>query len=395
MTTHTLKTTAPTRRQFGRGLFSLTTGIAMGGLFGCGGSEAADDDEGPLAPLVQAQAVAVRPAVPGTMPDEGDPHLRTWMAFGASASVWGGELLPVARANLGLIARTIAQFEPVTMLVRSSEQALAARACGPDVDLLVSTMNDLWMRDTGPVFVKDASGARRGLNFNFNGWGGKQGYRQDRLVAAAVAKAAGVPLTATSLVLEGGGIEVDGHGTAIITESCVLNRNRNPGWTKAAVEAQLKTLLGLKTIIWLPGIAGKDITDGHTDFYARFAAPGVVVAHLDNDPASYDHAVTKRHLAILKTARDARGQLLKVVVLNAPTNVRPGLASSDFAAGYVNFYVCNDAVIAPQFGDAKADGDAKRILMELFPTREVVQLNIDGIAAGGGGIHCTTQQEPA
>jgi agmatine deiminase len=386
--------TAPTRRQFGRGLFSLSTGIAMGGLLGCGGSEAADDDEGPLAPLMQAQAVAVRP-MPGTMPDEGDPHKRTWMAFGASASVWGGELLPVARANLGLIARTIAQFEPVTVLVRSSEQALAARACGPDVDLLVSTMDDLWMRDTGPVFVKDASGARRGLNFNFNGWGSKQGYRQDRLVAAAVTKAAGVPLTATSLVLEGGGIEVDGHGTAIITESCVLNRNRNPGLTKAVAEAQLKTLLGLKTIIWLPGIAGKDITDGHTDFYARFAAPGVVVAHMDNDPASYDHAVTKRHLAILKTARDARGQLLKVVVLNAPTNVRPGLASNDFAAGYVNFYVCNDAVIAPQFGDAKADGEAKRILMELFPTREVVQLNIDGIAAGGGGIHCTTQQEPA
>jgi agmatine deiminase len=116
---------------------------------------------------------------------------------------------------------------------------------------------------------------------------------------------------------------------------------------------------------------------------------------MDNDPASYDNAVTKRHLAILKTARDARGQLLKVVVLNAPTSVRPGLASNDFAAGYVNFYVCNDAVIAPQFGDAKADADARSALLELFPTREVVQLNIDGIAAGGGGIHCTTQQEPA
>lgn len=391
MTTHT---PAPTRRQFGRGLFSLTTGIAMGGLFGCGGSEAADDD-GPLAPRVEAQAVAVRPPVPGTMPDEGDPHRRTWMAFGASASVWGDALLPVARANLGRIARTIAQFEPVTMLVRSHEQALAASACGPDVELLVSTMNDLWMRDTGPVFVKDASGARRGLNFNFNGWGNKQAHRQDRLVAAAVTRAAGVPLTATSLVLEGGGIEVDGHGTAIITESCVLNRNRNPGWTKAAVEAQLRTLLGLKTIIWLPGIAGRDITDGHTDFYARFAAPGVVIAHLDNDPASYDHAVTRRHLAILKAARDARGQSLKVVVLNAPTRVRPALASGDFAAGYVNFYVCNDAVIAPQFGDAKADADARSALLELFPTREVVQLDIDGIAAGGGGIHCTTQQEPA
>lgn len=389
-----MHTTLPARRQFGRHLLSLSTGVAMSGLFGCGGSEAADD-EGPLAPLAQAQAVAARPPVPGTMPDEGEPHKRTWMAFGASATIWGSRLLPVARANLGLIARTIAQFEPVTMLVRSNEQVLAGSACGPEVDLLVCPMDDLWMRDTGPVFVKDARGVRSGVNFNFNGWGGKQVFGRDRLVAAAVTKAAGVPLTATSLVLEGGGIEVDGLGTAIITESCVLNRNRNPGLTKAAAEAQLKTLLGLKTIIWLPGIVGKDITDGHTDFYARFAAPGVVIAHMDNDPASYDNAVTKRHLAILRAARDARGQLLKVVVLNAPTNVRPSLASSDFAAGYVNFYVCNDAVIAPQFGDAKADANARSTLLELFPTREVVQLNIDGIAAGGGGIHCTTQQEPA
>ncbi len=145
------------------------------------------------------------------------------------------------------------------------------------------------------------------------------------------------------------GIEVDGEGTAIITESCVLNDNRNPGWSKADVEAELRPLLGLDKIVWLPGIAGKDITDGHTDFYARFARPGVVVAGYDPDPESFDHDVTTRHLETLEAAMDAQGRTLEVVVLEAPGSVRPEFESDDFAAGYINFYVCNGAVIAPEF----------------------------------------------
>ena len=174
----------------------------------------------------------------------------------------------------------------------------------------------------------------------------------------------------------------------------MLNANRNPGLGKAACEAELGRLLGLRKIIWLPGIAGRDITDGHTDFYARFAAPGVVVAAMDEDPASYDHAVTRRHLEILRQATDARGQRLRVEVLKAPATVRRRFETDEFAAGYVNFYVCNGAVIAPQFGDARADANARALLRELFVRREVVQLDIDAIAAGGGGIHCTTQQQP-
>lgn len=196
------------------------------------------------------------------------------------------------------------------------------------------------------------------------------------------------------MVGEGGGIEVDGHGTAIITESCFVNANRNPGYSRADIDAELKKRLGLRKIIWLPGIAGKDITDGHTDFYARFVKPGVVVAALDTDPESFDHPVTLKHLEILKKATDADGRRLEVITLTAPTQVRPEFASDDFAAGYINFYVCNGAVIAPQFGDPKADAAAKRTLERLFPGRTVVQLDIDGIAAGGGGIHCATQQQP-
>ena len=198
----------------------------------------------------------------------------------------------------------------------------------------------------------------------------------------------------THLVLEGGGIEVDGAGTAIITESCVLNNNRNPGISKSACEAELMRLLGLRKIIWLPGIAGRDITDGHTDFYARFVAPGVVVAGLDDDPNSFDYAVTRKHLEILKKATDARGNRLRVEVLKGPQSIRSKLETKEFAAGYINFYVCNGAVIGPQFGDSRADANASALLRELFPKREIVQLDIDAIAAGGGGIHCTTQQQP-
>ena len=328
------------------------------------------------------------------MPDEGEPHAATWMSFGPSENIWGRRLLKPAQEQLALIAQTIATFEPVHMLVRERDYELAARLCGPRVQLQIQPVDDLWMRDTGPVFVRNLADKLAAVNFNFNGWGDKQAHAQDAKVAAFVAQTTKVPKQATKLVLEGGGLEVDGAGTAIITESCVLNPNRNPGLSKQACEAELMQLLGLRKIIWLPGIAGQDITDGHTDFYARFATPGVVVAGLDEDPDSYDHAVTQRHLEILRQATDARGQRLRVEVLKAPQSIRKTFENKEFAAGYINFYVCNGAVIGPQFGDKRADANAQALMRELFPKREVVQLNIDAIAAGGGGIHCTTQQQP-
>jgi agmatine deiminase len=213
-------------------------------------------------------------------------------------------------------------------------------------------------------------------------------------VAALVAAHAGVPLLHTPLVLEGGCIEVDGQGSAIVTESCVLNANRNPGLGKAAVEAELKRVLGLAQIIWLPGIKGQDITDGHTDFYARFARPGVVLAGFDPDPQSADHAVTKAHLQLLRKAKDASGKKLEVLVLRAPEAFDKRYEAATFAAGYIGFYVCNGAVISQKFGDAKADRAAREMLQHAFPGRVVEQLRLDAIAAGGGSAHCATQQEP-
>jgi len=183
------------------------------------------------------------------MPDEGDRHARTWMAFGASRGIWGRELLPIVQQNLADIAMTIARYEPVSMLVRDCEYDLARELMGSEVELVVAEMDDLWIRDSGPVFLMTEAGDKAAANLNFNGWGGKQTFQKDRRVAAWVAQEAAVPILSTDLVLEGGCIEVDGHGTAIITESCVLNDNRNPGVSKAEFEAQLMPLLGLEKIM--------------------------------------------------------------------------------------------------------------------------------------------------
>lgn len=369
------------------------TGAGMAGVFlsSCTSSPSTTDGVATV-PSENSTAASTTDTAPQNwvMPDEGAPHAATWMCLQADDEVWGRSLGRAARASLAQIAEAIARFEPVHALVTPSA---AKKLKLKGVELVELEANDLWIRDTGPTFV-GADGGEAGVDFNFNGWGENQDYELDAKVAAAVCEEAGVPRISTKLVLEGGALEVDGEGTAIITESCVLNKNRNPGWSKSDVEQELKRLLGITKVIWLPGIAGKDITDGHTDFYARFAGPGVVVAGRDDDPDSFDYKVTRAHLEILKTATDAAGRPVKVHVIPGPSTVRSKYESDDFAAGYINFYVCNGAVIAPEFGDRKADAFARDTLAELFPDREIVQLNIDPIAAGGGGIHCATQQQP-
>ncbi|WP_309713486.1 agmatine deiminase family protein [Armatimonas sp.] len=377
-----------TRRQ----LLQITSILTGASLVGCGGGGPEDSASPTPTPAPTPGPVAL-----WRMPDESEPHQRTWMAFGASEVVWGATLLPEVQRNLALIARTISKYEPVTMLVRESEVATAqALLTGSSVELVTAPLDDLWMRDTGATFVlnKNNTSQKAGIKLNFNGWGNKQAFSQDANVAAFITQQASASLLTTTLVLEGGCIEVDGTGTAIITESCVLNDNRNPSISKADFEAKLKPLLGLEKIIWLPGIKGKDITDGHTDFYARFARPGVVLAGYDSDNASYDHAVTKSHLDILRSATDAQGRVLEVIALQAPTKYRKTFESKSFAAGYIGFYVCNGAVIAQEFGDTEADATTKDALQRAYPGRIIEQLNVDGIAAGGGSIHCSTQQEP-
>ncbi len=193
---------------------------------------------------------------------------------------------------------------------------------------------------------------------------------------------------------------MDGNGTAILTESCWLNSNRNPGVSKAQLEAELKANLGLRKIIWLPGIKGKDITDAHVDFYARFVRPGVVVVNLDNDPQSHDYEVTRRHLAILKQATDADGNKLELHVLPPPLDGRDNRfsRSRDFAAGYINYLPINGAVIAPEFGDKAADSYCHELLARLYPAAtscRSISTRWPPVAAGFTASPCTSQPDPS
>lgn len=332
------------------------------------------------------------------MPDENELQERIFLAFAASAATWEDWAAPVNDC-IALLARTIARYQPVTVLCRANQLSLARRKCGTtNIKFLTMPLNDIWVRDYGGTFVVDGQGGRGLVDFNFNGWGNKQTHASDAEVADALSYETSATYIASMLTGEGGGIEVDGHGTAIITESCWVNSNRNPGWTRAQIEAELKPNLGLRKIIWLPGIKGKDITDAHVDFYARFASRGVVIANLDNDPKSYDYAVTRAHLEILKNATDADGNKLTIHTLPPPLKKRSNVYTQnnpDFAAGYINYLPINGAVIVPQFGDAAADKFARDLLTRLYPGRAVVQVNIDPLAAGGGGIHCVTKNMPA
>ena len=261
-------------------------------------------------------------------------------------------------------------------------------------------MDDIWARDILPVIVRNNSvtqGDKRvAIGLNFNGWGKKQQSDLDAAVAQKVASYLNIPFLRAGIVGEGGGIETDGEGTAIMTESSWINTNRNPGLSKQDIEKAISNVFGIKKVIWLPGIAGKDITDAHVDFYARFAKPSVVLANIEQDTTNYDYQVTQNHLTILNSATDAKGRPLTVVKLFTPTNVRQNqfTTAKTFAPGYMNFLVLNGGIILPEFGDSVADAAAKDTLQSHFPDRKVVQVNIDAIAFGGGGIHCTTMNQP-
>ena len=335
-----------------------------------------------------------------TMQEESDEHKRTWMAFVANDYIWDSRQIQEVKNNLALLARTIAKYEPVCILVDKDDKEEAIRLLGGltthnfPIELIEFTTDDLWFRDTAPTFVKNQDGLKAGINFNFNGWGEKQEYTYDSKVADFITTTAGAKIINSNLVLEGGSFEIDGAGTAILTESSVLNDNRNPNVTKKEFEEELKLLLGLKKIIWLKGIKGEDITDAHVDFYARFSKVGTVLVSRENYTKTYDYEITRENIEILQNSTDANGNPLEVIVIDNPDTFNESFGVKNFAPGYIGYYVCNDAVIMQEFGDKVADENAFKIIQNQFPNRTIEQISIDGIASGGGTIHCTTQQEP-
>lgn len=328
------------------------------------------------------------------VPAESAPHTRTWMAWPATPDFYGGPgaYFESVQETLGRLAAAIAENEPVAMAAPAEQHALAARLCGPDVELVDIATDDMWARDSAPVFVHTADGSVAAVDFGFNGWGGKQAHARDGELAAAIAEEAGGAYHDADLCGEGGGFEYDGDGTLLLTESCWVNDNRNPGLDRAEIERRLKAALGVETVIWVPGVRGLDITDGHIDGSFRFIEPGLVVASSYPGDTSEWGRAHEEALAILARARDARGRALEIVSLPAATEVRS--TSEDFLSSYANYYVGNGALYTPQFGDRKADALAADVLGRLHPGRRIVQLEVDRIYENGGGIHCVTQQQP-
>jgi len=326
------------------------------------------------------------------MPAEWAPHERCWMAWPCRDSLWE-EGLVAARAAYAEVAKAIAGFEPVTMLVNPEDLDQAVAACGEGVTCQTLPLDDSWMRDSGPSFLVDAKGGLAGVDWGFNAWGEKfHPYDQDALIAERLLEHLGVSRYAAPLIMEGGSLHVDGEGTLLTSEECLLNPNRNPSLDRAAIEDLLRQYLGVEAFVWLGQGLDKDDTDGHVDNIACFVRPGVVMAVTCDDPADANHAILQDNLARLRRSRDARGRDLEVIELPLPREVRY-LQGQRLALSYVNYYIANGGIVMPSFGDAN-DAVAFEVVSKAFPDRKVVQVRADAILAGGGGIHCITQQQP-
>jgi agmatine deiminase len=327
-------------------------------------------------------------------PEETDPHERTFMQWPVNPAVHDdADFLFDLQATIADIASTIAAFEPVVLMAAAKHHKAIKKLVSDAVELWDIPTDDLWCRDSGPSFVVDGKGGLAVTQFNFNGWGNKQTHANDGKIAARVAERLGLPVFDAGLVGEAGGVETDGHGTLIAHESTFINPNRNKA-SKAEVEAMLLQTMGATKMIWAPGIKGADITDYHIDALARFVKPGQVLIQMGEevdpeDPWSVSAFETHD---ILAQATDANGDTLDLVLLPEPYDIR--IDSPDFVSSYVNYYVCNGAVIAAEFGDKAADAEAAEILADLYPGREIVMLNIDTVGEVGGGIHCATHEQP-
>ena len=347
------------------------------------------------------------PAATWRWPAEWEPHAACWLAWPAHPEEWLGDIAS-PRRSVAALAAAIADVDPATgqargerieLLVLDDEGEASAREllAGVPVTLHRVPYGDIWLRDTGPIFVHDArAGAARAACFGWNGWGGKYDFPDDHQVAERIAGRASTPARRFDFVLEGGALDGDGRGCALTTRQCVLNPNRNPALDQAAIEARLSEALGLTHLIWLDRGLINDHTDGHVDNIARFVAPGTVVCMRAHDgPGRSD---PHRHIldqiaADLRAARDAAGQPLNVVEIPAPGPVHD--ARGDLVpASYMNFYIGNSAVVVPVYG-TDHDHAAVDALAAVVPGRRVIGVDAHAVLVGGGAFHCISREQPS
>jgi agmatine deiminase len=319
-------------------------------------------------------------------PAEWEPHERTLMGWPCRTELWG-ETITQARADYAAVANAVAAFEPVTMIANPGADAAQARAaCSAGVEIAELPLDDSWLRDCGPIYSYGDDGARIAVHFGFNAWGERfTPSDRDAAVGRLIALALGDPVVEAPIVLEGGSILTDGAGTLLTTEQCLLNPNRNPSLSRQQIEQVLRDHLGVQRILWLGmGLVEDRDTDGHVDLIAAFTRPGhVLLQTVAEGNANFEHCESNRD----------RLRSAGLEVTELPFLPYAEVAGEAIAASYLNFYLCNDAVIVP-VGGAETDADALSIIAGAYPGREVVAVPGLVIAYGGGGPHCITQQVP-
>jgi agmatine deiminase len=347
------------------------------------------------------------------MPAEFERHSGCWMLWPERSDNWRLGAKP-AQAAFVAVATAIASSDPVTVGVSAAQFTNARARLPAKIRVVEMTSNDAWMRDCGPTFVIDGKGRRRGIDWTFNAWGGLHGglyfpWDRDDEVARKVLEVEGADRYRTSLIMEGGAIHVDGQGTCLTTEECLLNPNRNPQLTRDGIEEQLRRYLGVSTVIWLGKGVHCDETGGHIDELACFTSPGHVALSWTDDRSDPQFDISQDAYQRLRHARDARGRRLEVHKIHQPgplfmtaeeaagidshAGSHPRRAGDRLAGSYVNFYIANRCVVMPLY-EERSDAQAMRVLKRLFPTRTVVGVPTREVLLGGGNIHCITQQVP-
>jgi agmatine deiminase len=334
------------------------------------------------------------------MPSETAPQDRVWMAFPTGGYTLGDteEEAHAARSTWAAVANAVLEFEPVTIVVAPDDVETAARYLDPRVEVLTAELNDAWMRDIGPSFVLDANKQLGAVDWIFNGWGAQDwaAWDKDSQIAANITGRANATHLPSGIVNEGGGIQVDGEGTVLVTETVQLDEGRNPGLTKSDIEEELARTIGATHVVWLTRGLTRDSekfgTRGHVDIVAAIPSPGTLLVHSQQNPEHPDHAVSREIIEFLRTTHDAAGRDWNIIEVPAPETLTDDEGYVDYS--YINHLVVNGGVIACSFNDPM-DEKALRILADAYPGRRVVSVDARELFARGGGIHCITQQQPS
>lgn len=334
------------------------------------------------------------------MPIEGHKQDRLWLAWPSSGYTLGDTAAEIeeARTTWAAVANAASEFQPVTVVVNPGDEAVAKHYLSGSITLLSAPLNDAWMRDIGPSFVIGDDGKLGAVNFVFNGWGAQDWaeWDKDQHIGRIVAEAAGATLVNSDMVNEGGGIQVDGTGHVVLTETVQLDPGRNPGMTKQQVEAELNRTIGTTSTLWLPRGLQRDHdtfgTRGHSDILAVFPNPEVLLMHRQDNESHPDHRIAQVNRQVAERYVSDVSAGFEIIDLPAPEVQRDEEGFVDYS--YINHVVINDAVLACAFGDP-ADDRALGILGEFYPDRKIIGIDARPLFARGGGIHCITQQQPS